>query len=75
MNAIGYLFGALLLAGIVIAVLWYREQKPTSLEDGIDEFHRELEALAPDWQPPVPKAPARPPLPKGGRPRNGDRPG
>jgi len=66
MSVLAYVLGALLLAGAVIAVLWYREQKPTSIEDGIDEFHRELEALAPDWQPPVPKST---------RPRNGDQPG
>ncbi len=56
MNVLSYVLGALLVAGAVIAALWYREQKPTSLEDGIDEFHRELEALAPDWQPPVRKS-------------------
>ncbi len=66
MTAFAYVLGALLIAGAVIAVLWYREQKPTSLEDGIDEFHRELEALAPDWQPPASKTP---------RPKNGGRPG
>jgi hypothetical protein len=65
-TAFAYVLGALLIAGAVIAVLWYREQKPTSLEDGIDEFHRELEALAPDWQPPVSKST---------RPKNGGRPG
>ena len=75
MNAIAYVFGALLVAGVAIAVLWYREQKPTSLEDGIDEFNRELEALAPDWQPPDAKPPLRPPVPRAPRPRNGDRPG
>jgi len=74
-SVLAYVLGALLIAGAVIAVLWYREQKPTSLEDGIDEFHRELEALAPDWQPPTPKPAARPPLPRGPRPKNGDRPG
>ncbi len=68
MSVLAYVLGALLLAGVVIAVLWYREQKPTSLEDGIDEFHRELQALAPDPQPS-----SKPPLPKGIRPRNGDR--
>ena len=52
-SILAYVLGALLVAGAVVAVLWYREQKPSSLEDGIDEFHRELEALAPDWQPPV----------------------
>ena len=71
MSVLAYVLGALLLAGAVIAVLWYREQKPTSIEDGIDEFHRELEALAPDWQPPAPK----PSVPRGTQPRNGDDPG
>ena len=66
MSVLAYVLGAMLIAGAVIAVLWYREQKPTSIEDGIDEFHRELEALAPDWQPPVQKST---------RPKNGDRPG
>ena len=56
MTTLAYVLGALLVAGAVIGVLWYREQKPSSLEDGIDEFHRELEALAPDWQPPVRKS-------------------
>jgi len=65
-SVLAYVLGALLLSLAVIAVLWYREQKPTSIEDGIDEFHRELEALAPDWQPPVPKS---------SRPKEGERPG
>jgi hypothetical protein len=76
MSVLAYVLGAAFLAGAVIAVLWYREQKPTSLEDGIDEFHRELEALAPDWQPPMPKPQAKPPAaPRGMRPTNGDPPG
>ncbi len=66
MSVLAYVLGALLIAGTVIAVLWYRDQKPTSLSDGIDEFHRELEALAPDWQPPVSKS---------SRPKNGGHPG
>jgi len=56
MSVLAYVLGAIIVAGVVIAVLWYREQKPSSLEDGIDEFHRELEALAPDWQPPERKS-------------------
>jgi H+/Cl- antiporter ClcA len=37
-----------LLVSIVIgAVLVYRARKPQSLEHGIDEFQRELRALAP----------------------------
>jgi len=56
MSVLAYVLGAILLSVAVVAVLWYKEQKPSSLEDGIDEFHRELEALAPDWQPPVRKS-------------------
>jgi FtsZ-interacting cell division protein ZipA len=43
-----YIVVALAIAGIVITVLWYRDRRESSLEDGIEEFHRELEALAPD---------------------------
>ena len=56
MTVLAYVLGALLVAAAVIGVLWYREQKPSSVADGIDEFHRELEALAPDWQPPERKS-------------------
>ncbi len=59
MTVLAYLLGAILVAIVVVVVIWYREQKPSSLEDGIDEFNRELEALAPDWQPPVRRS-ARP---------------
>jgi len=66
MSVLAYVLGAIILSVAVMSVLWYREQKPSSLEDGIDEFNRELEALAPDWQPPVRKST---------RPRNGNPPG
>ncbi|MEO5679636.1 MAG: hypothetical protein ABIS47_08205 [Acidimicrobiales bacterium] len=62
MSVLAYVLGAIVVSVAVMSILWYREQKPSSLEDGIDEFHRELEALAPDWQPPERKSP---------RPRNG----
>jgi len=63
MSVLAYVLGAILISLVVMGVLWYREQRPSSLEDGIDEFNRELEALAPDWQPPVRK---------GTRPRDGE---
>jgi hypothetical protein len=44
---------ALAIAGVVITWLWYRDRRETSLEDGIDEFHRELEALSPNSRVPV----------------------
>jgi membrane protein YqaA with SNARE-associated domain len=38
------------VAGSVLGslVLWYRNRKPKSVRAGIDEFHRGLQALAPD---------------------------
>ena len=43
-----YLGLAIVISGLAIAVLWYRTRKPRSLESGIEEFQRELRALAPD---------------------------
>jgi hypothetical protein len=65
MSVLAYVLGALLISFVVMAVLWLREQRPSSLEDGIDEFNRELEALAPDWQPSVRKSTR----PRDGEPR------
>lgn len=39
---------AIVISGVAIFVLWYRNRKPRSLESGIEEFQRELRALAPD---------------------------
>lgn len=37
-----------ILVGVVVAsLLAYRTRRPRSLEHGIEEFHRELKALAP----------------------------
>jgi uncharacterized membrane protein YccC len=35
------------LSVLAILILWYRNRKPKSLEAGIEEFQRELRALAP----------------------------
>lgn len=43
-----YLFIALALSALGSFILWYRHRKPRSVEAGIDEFSRELRALAPD---------------------------
>jgi hypothetical protein len=48
MSNLIYLFIALGLSILGSVILWYRHRKPTSLEAGIDEFSRELRALAPD---------------------------
>ena len=45
-----YLGIAIVISGLAILVLWYRNRKPRSLQSGIEEFQRELRALAP--QPP-----------------------
>jgi hypothetical protein len=39
------------LSVLFILVLWYRNRKPKSLEAGIEEFQRELRALAPGSTP------------------------
>lgn len=39
---------AVAISAVAILVLWYRNRKPRSLESGIEEFQRELRALAPD---------------------------
>ena len=42
------------LAAVIVAsvigglVIFFRNRKPTSVESGIDAFHRELKALAPE---------------------------
>jgi hypothetical protein len=33
------------------AVIWVRQRKPTGVDDGIEAFKRELNALAPDEGP------------------------
>lgn len=48
MSALLYLGVAILVSAVGIAVLWYRNRKPTSLESGINQFQQGLRALAPD---------------------------
>lgn len=47
MSSLVYLLVALALSIIGSLILWYRHRRPRSLEYGIDEFSRELRALAP----------------------------
>jgi hypothetical protein len=51
MSALAFLLVALLLSGIGSAVLVLRNRRPTSVESGIDEFRREMSALAPPERP------------------------
>ncbi len=43
------LYLVLAVAGSVVGsvIVWFRNRKPTSVESGIEEFHRGLQALAP----------------------------
>jgi len=43
-----YLLAALTLSVVGSVALWYRHRKPRSMEFGVDEFQRELKALAPE---------------------------
>jgi hypothetical protein len=43
-----YLLMAFVLSGIGWLILWLRHRQPTSVEYGIEEFNRELRALAPE---------------------------
>ena len=50
MSNLIYLAMALVLSGIGWLIIWARHRQPTSVEHGIEEFNRELRALAPDQQ-------------------------
>ena len=43
-----YLLAAIVLSIVVSVIIVARNRKPTSMEAGIDAFHRELKALAPE---------------------------
>jgi hypothetical protein len=50
---------AFLLVALALSIagslaLWLRHRQPTSLDHGVDEFRREMDALRPDnrWNPP-----------------------
>ena len=51
MSNLLYLGLAILFSIIGATVIYYRNRKPTSLNAGIEEFQRELRALAPDKRP------------------------
>ena len=48
MSNLLYLLAALSISVIGSVALWYHHRKPRSLESGVDEFQRELKALAPE---------------------------
>ena len=51
MSNLLYLGFAVLISVIGGTLLYLRNRKPTSLNAGIEEFQRELRALAPDKRP------------------------
>jgi hypothetical protein len=46
-----YLLIAFVLSGLGWLVIWLRHRQPSSVEYGIEEFNRELRALAPERPP------------------------
>jgi hypothetical protein len=46
-----YLFVAVAISAAGSLVLWMRARQPTSMDAGIDQFRRELQALAPERPP------------------------
>ena len=61
MSNLLYLGFAVLLSVLGVIWIYLRNRKPTSLNAGIEEFQRELRALAPDRRP---EGQSRPPSPK-----------
>lgn len=47
MSSLVYLLVAVALSVVGSLIIYYRHRRPKSLESGIDEFSRELRALAP----------------------------
>ncbi len=51
MSGLGFLLIALVLSMLGSIAIWLRHRPPTSLDHGIDEFQREMKALAPErWR-------------------------
>lgn len=48
MSNLLYLLVALGVSALGSVALWLQRRKPRSMEDGVDEFKRELRALAPE---------------------------
>ena len=47
MGAIAFLLVAVVLSGLGFAVLLLRQRKPTGVNNSVDSFRREMDALAP----------------------------
>lgn len=62
MSNLAYLLLAITFSLLGSLIVWYRHRQPRSVEYAIDEFQRELQALAPE-QSPSPPTPSTPPPP------------
>jgi hypothetical protein len=47
-SGLAFLLIAVVLSAAGITILWFRSRKPTSWDSGIEEFSRNMQALAPD---------------------------
>jgi hypothetical protein len=54
-NAVAFLMIAVVISVVGSAVLYLRSRTPSSLEAGIDNFRREMQALAPRDEQPTPR--------------------
>ena len=48
MTGLAFLLIVLAISGVGLLVLWMRNRDTTTLDQGIDEFQREMRALSPD---------------------------
>ena len=69
MSILVYLLVPLLIVLAASMVMWARNRQPTSLQSGVDDFRREMQALSPETQrtsrqrPAHPEAPPQQPAP------------
>ncbi|MEA3019972.1 MAG: hypothetical protein QOI47_1496 [Actinomycetota bacterium] len=50
MTSVAFLFIAVVLSVLGSLVLWARTRGSTSVDNGVEEFQREMKALSPDQQ-------------------------
>ncbi len=50
MSGLVFLVAALVVSVIGSVILWLHHRQPTSLNQGIDDFSREMDALSPEHQ-------------------------
>jgi hypothetical protein len=51
MSGLAFLLIVVLVSTVGIVVLWMRNRGPTSIDYGVEEFRREMNALSPDNRP------------------------